>query len=88
MWADVYMDNKEVGIRDTIGNRHKHFHAGKILEKDHIKLKSFKPDIEFQPKDIPMEIKEWEAQMEAIKDVEKVKKSNQPSKSNKEPEKK
>ncbi|XP_011212130.2 pyruvate dehydrogenase E1 component subunit alpha, mitochondrial [Bactrocera dorsalis] len=88
LWADVYMDNKEVGIRDTIGNRHKHFHAGKTLEKDHIKLKSFTPDTKLEPKDIPFEIKEWEAQMEAIKDVEKGKKSNQKSKSDDKPEKK
>ncbi|XP_011188917.2 pyruvate dehydrogenase E1 component subunit alpha, mitochondrial [Zeugodacus cucurbitae] len=84
-WADVYMESKEAGIRDTIGNRQKHFHAGKTLEKDHIKLKSFKPDTKFEPKGVPMEIKEWEAQMEAIKDVEKGKKKTTKSD---EPEKK
>ncbi|XP_053951432.1 pyruvate dehydrogenase E1 component subunit alpha, mitochondrial-like [Anastrepha ludens] len=69
LWADVYMECKEEGVRDTIGVRHKHFRVGKTMEKDHIKLKSFKPDTKLEPQGIPMEIREWEAQVEAIKDV-------------------
>lgn len=76
-----------MGIRDTIGNRQKHFRAGKTLEKDHIKLKSFTPDIKFEPKGVPMEIKEWEAQMEALKAVEKSTETNQSSKADKDSKK-
>ncbi|XP_036339405.1 pyruvate dehydrogenase E1 component subunit alpha, mitochondrial-like [Rhagoletis pomonella] len=75
LWADVYMECKEDGIRDTIGIRHKHFRVGKTMEKDNIKLKSFKPDEKIEPKGIPTEILEGEAQMEAIKETQAVPKA-------------
>uniref|UniRef100_W8C4P9 Uncharacterized protein n=1 Tax=Ceratitis capitata TaxID=7213 RepID=W8C4P9_CERCA len=80
LWAYVYMDGKEESRRDVIGKRQKHFRAGKTTEKFHIKLKSFKPYIKSEPKVIPYEIKEWEAQIKAIEEVEKADKVKEKSK--------